>query len=88
MTVDIGFVRGKTYFMSMPHPHRSVGSLTQTLIYLDEVEYVKGCPRSVFRIMLDGRFAGEFCIDPERACQMIHTRPDAPHRASQLAMTS
>lgn len=88
MTIDIGFVRGKTYFMSMPHHHRSVGSLTQTLVYLGEVEYVKGCPRSVFRIMLDGRFAGDFCIDPKRACQMIRLGPDVSRHAARLAVSS
>lgn len=76
MTLDSAFVRGKTYFISLPRRHRRAMQLTQTLVYRDNFEHVDSCPRCVFSIMLNGRTAGEFCIDSERAFRMIHVRPD------------
>ncbi|HRD73178.1 MAG TPA: hypothetical protein PK027_04370 [Aquimonas sp.] len=75
LTVDNDFVRGNTYYLSLPrHPHFSPGH-TQTLVYREQIEVREGCPRCVFSIMLAGRMAGEFCIDPGRAHKLIYSQP-------------
>ena len=74
MPVDNDFVRGNTYYLSLSrHPKRSQ-ALTQTLVYREQIEFIEGCPRCVFNIMLEGRMAGEFWIDPARASRLIHAQ--------------